>query len=146
MSDVQIYLKPRPIPAIYGYANYLPLRWDPNFEYGPFYANYGTIPSDAAEVYTIQSLDLSAGIALFHMLMFCLPAKSLMSFETQEEGSRFPNKYSGDSETNKTVTPSFQLLRRNPSTAPDDTYLAWRGQSVLLGYQLLHTTPTRPGD
>ncbi|KAK0452588.1 hypothetical protein EV421DRAFT_1731206 [Armillaria borealis] len=73
----------------------------PNFEYGPFYANYGTIPFDAAEVYMIQSLDLSAGITLFHMLMFCLPAKSLMSLETLgKKALVFPTKFIRRANTN----------------------------------------------
>ncbi len=66
MSDVQIYLKPRPISSIYGHSKYLPFQWNPDFKYGPFFAGYGTIPSDATEVYTIHSPDLSAGIAAFH--------------------------------------------------------------------------------
>ncbi len=66
MSDVEIYLKPRPISSVYGHSNYLPFQWNPDFKYGPFFARYGTIPSDATEVYTIHSPDLSAGIAAFH--------------------------------------------------------------------------------
>ncbi|KAK0452557.1 hypothetical protein EV421DRAFT_1769605 [Armillaria borealis] len=66
MSDVQIYLKPRPISSVYGHSNYLPFQWNPDFKYGPFFAGYGTIPSDATEVYIIHSPDLSAGIAAFH--------------------------------------------------------------------------------
>ncbi|PBK79502.1 hypothetical protein ARMGADRAFT_1172364 [Armillaria gallica] len=46
MSEVKIYLKPRPV---YGHANYLPFQWHPDFKYGPFFAGYGTIPSDATE-------------------------------------------------------------------------------------------------
>ncbi|KAK0237863.1 hypothetical protein EDD85DRAFT_1004812 [Armillaria nabsnona] len=63
MSEVKIYLKPRPV---YGHANYLPFQWHPDFKYGPFFAGYGTIPSDATEEYTIHSPNLSAAIAAFH--------------------------------------------------------------------------------
>ncbi|KAK0237769.1 hypothetical protein EDD85DRAFT_789896 [Armillaria nabsnona] len=65
--STEIYLKPRPISSILGHSNYLPFQWHPDFKYGPFFnAGYGTIPSDATEVYTIHSPDLSAGIAAFH--------------------------------------------------------------------------------
>ncbi len=62
MSEVKIYLKPRPV---YGHANYIPFQWHPDFKYGPFFAGYGTIPSDATEEYTIHSPNLFAGIAAF---------------------------------------------------------------------------------
>ncbi|SJK98723.1 uncharacterized protein ARMOST_01992 [Armillaria ostoyae] len=65
MSKVQIYLKPLPVSSVYGHAKYIPFQWHPDFKYGPFFAGYGTIPSDATE-YTIHSPDLSAGIATFH--------------------------------------------------------------------------------
>ncbi|PBK79497.1 hypothetical protein ARMGADRAFT_133858 [Armillaria gallica] len=66
MSEVKIYLKPRPVSSAYGHANYLPFQWHPDFKYGPFFSGYGTIPSDAIEEYTIHSPDLSAAIAAFH--------------------------------------------------------------------------------
>ncbi|KAK0458121.1 uncharacterized protein EV420DRAFT_1764587 [Desarmillaria tabescens] len=66
MSKVQIYLKPRPVSPIYGHSNYLPFQWNPDFKYGPFFADYGPIPPDATEVYIIHSPYLSAGIATFH--------------------------------------------------------------------------------
>ncbi|KAK0452482.1 hypothetical protein EV421DRAFT_904000 [Armillaria borealis] len=66
MSEVKIYLKPRPVSSVYGHASYLPFQWHPDFKYGPFFAGYGTIPSDATEEYTIHSPDLFTGIAAFH--------------------------------------------------------------------------------
>ncbi|PBK68899.1 hypothetical protein ARMSODRAFT_199686 [Armillaria solidipes] len=66
MSEVKIYLRPRPVSSVYGHASYLPFQWHPDFKYGPFFAGYGTIPSDATEEYTIHSPDLSTGIAAFH--------------------------------------------------------------------------------
>ncbi|PBK71378.1 hypothetical protein ARMSODRAFT_955175 [Armillaria solidipes] len=50
---MQIYLKPRPISRKYGHSNYLTFKY-PFDNYGPFFADYGTIPSDATEVYTVR--------------------------------------------------------------------------------------------
>ncbi|KAK0467731.1 uncharacterized protein EV420DRAFT_1634995 [Desarmillaria tabescens] len=74
MSDVKVYLKPRPISATYGHSKlYTKLSiYHPNdaqnssFKYGPFLADYGAVPSDATEEYTIRSPSLSAHLALFH--------------------------------------------------------------------------------
>ncbi len=37
----------------YGHSNYLTFKY-PFDNYGPFFADYGTIPSDATEVYTVR--------------------------------------------------------------------------------------------
>ncbi|KAK0467738.1 uncharacterized protein EV420DRAFT_1635001 [Desarmillaria tabescens] len=71
MADVKIYLKPRPISALYGHCNYIPNIYIPykrcsEFKYGPFLADYGAVPSDATEEYTIHSPSLSAQLAVFH--------------------------------------------------------------------------------
>ncbi|SJL09492.1 uncharacterized protein ARMOST_12870 [Armillaria ostoyae] len=50
MADVKIFLKPRPISPILE-------------TYGPFFADYETIPCDATEVYTIHSPALSAALS-----------------------------------------------------------------------------------
>ena len=66
MASVQIYLKPRPVSPVYGHSNYLPFKCPSDFEYGPFFADYGTIPSDAAEVYTLQSSALATSLSTFY--------------------------------------------------------------------------------
>ncbi|KAK0452475.1 hypothetical protein EV421DRAFT_1898209 [Armillaria borealis] len=66
MSEVKIYLKPRPVSSAYGHADYLPSQWHPDFKYDPFFGGYGTIPSDE---YTIPSPDLPAAITAFHNLV-----------------------------------------------------------------------------
>ncbi|PBK71216.1 hypothetical protein ARMSODRAFT_1017134 [Armillaria solidipes] len=65
-----IYLKPRPISPMYGHSNYLPFYWRLCCKYGPFFANYETIPCHATEVYTIHSPALSAALStLFNDLI-----------------------------------------------------------------------------
>ncbi|KAK0235435.1 hypothetical protein EDD85DRAFT_968377 [Armillaria nabsnona] len=66
MGSFQIYLKPRPVSPVYGHSNYLPFKCPSDFEYGPFFADYGTIPSDATEVYTLQSSALAASLSTFY--------------------------------------------------------------------------------
>ncbi len=63
MAGVEIYMKPRPISSVHGHSNYLLFEWPSNFKYGPFFAEYGTIPSDATEVYTARSPVLSASLS-----------------------------------------------------------------------------------
>ncbi|KAK0217152.1 hypothetical protein IW262DRAFT_1396081 [Armillaria fumosa] len=70
MVDVKIYLKPRPTSLVHGHSNYLPFKRDYYCKYGPFFANYGTVPSDATEVHTLQSPGLSTALsALYNVLI-----------------------------------------------------------------------------
>ncbi|PBK88911.1 hypothetical protein ARMGADRAFT_346215 [Armillaria gallica] len=60
---MQVYLKPWPISHKYGHSNYLTFKY-PFDKCGPFFADYGTIPSDATEVYTVRpSSPLSASLS-----------------------------------------------------------------------------------
>ncbi|PBK83979.1 hypothetical protein ARMGADRAFT_1088956 [Armillaria gallica] len=53
MAGIRIYLKPRPVSRRYSHSKYLPFKWPFASEYGPFFADYGTMPPDATEVYPI---------------------------------------------------------------------------------------------
>ncbi|SJL09491.1 uncharacterized protein ARMOST_12869 [Armillaria ostoyae] len=66
MASIQLYFKPRPISRKYGHSKYLPFKWPFDSKYGPFFADYGTIPSDATEVYTIQSSALVTSLSTFY--------------------------------------------------------------------------------
>ncbi|PBK71217.1 hypothetical protein ARMSODRAFT_954986 [Armillaria solidipes] len=66
MASIQLYFKPRPISRKYGHSKYLPFKWPFDSKYGPFFADYGTIPSDATEVYTIQSSALVMSLSTFY--------------------------------------------------------------------------------
>ncbi|KAK0235424.1 hypothetical protein EDD85DRAFT_954975 [Armillaria nabsnona] len=66
MPDIQIYLKPRPISRKYDHSRYLPFKWPFDSEYGPFFVDYGTIPSNATEVYPIQSSALATSLSTFY--------------------------------------------------------------------------------
>ncbi len=63
MAGIQIYLKPRPISPTLGHSNYLPFHWRSYCQYGPFFADYETIPCDATEVYTIHSRALFTALS-----------------------------------------------------------------------------------
>ncbi|KAK0458144.1 uncharacterized protein EV420DRAFT_382023 [Desarmillaria tabescens] len=64
MADITIYLKPRPISRKYKHSNYLPFKY--SFNYGPFFSNHGSIPSDATEVYTVHSPALSTSLSTLY--------------------------------------------------------------------------------
>ncbi|KAK0443568.1 hypothetical protein EV421DRAFT_1946981 [Armillaria borealis] len=66
MASIQLYFKPRPISRKYGHSKYLPFKWPFDSKYGPFFADYGIIPSDATEVYTIQSSALVTSLSTFY--------------------------------------------------------------------------------
>ncbi|SJL03916.1 uncharacterized protein ARMOST_07273 [Armillaria ostoyae] len=65
MAIIQMYLKPRPVSAVYGHSDYLLFGRLFNCEYGPFFAGYGPIPSDATQVYTFRSSALAASLSTF---------------------------------------------------------------------------------
>ncbi|KAK0235265.1 hypothetical protein EDD85DRAFT_70993 [Armillaria nabsnona] len=61
---MQVYIKPRPISHKYGHSNYLTFKYPFDINYGPFFVDYGTIPSDATKVYTVRpSSPLSASLS-----------------------------------------------------------------------------------
>ncbi|KAK0459251.1 uncharacterized protein EV420DRAFT_310780 [Desarmillaria tabescens] len=60
MDDIKLYLKPRPAHPKFGDRPWMLLN--PDFPYGPFCSAWGTIPSDATEVYTIHSHSLTAAL------------------------------------------------------------------------------------
>ncbi|PBK71156.1 hypothetical protein ARMSODRAFT_1003001 [Armillaria solidipes] len=66
MADVKIYLKPRPTSRIHDHSNYLPFKWKDYCKYGPFFADYGAVPSDATEVHTLQSPALSTALSALY--------------------------------------------------------------------------------
>ncbi|KAK0440328.1 hypothetical protein EV421DRAFT_1816689 [Armillaria borealis] len=66
MTSIQFHLKPRPVSLIHGHSNYLPFKWPFDFNYGPFFPDYGPIPSDATEVYTAQSSALAAMLSMLY--------------------------------------------------------------------------------
>ncbi|KAK0458156.1 uncharacterized protein EV420DRAFT_382385 [Desarmillaria tabescens] len=66
MADIQIYLRPRPISPVYGHSNYLPFKRKRYCDYGPFFADYGTVPCDATEVHTIRSPALSTALSTLY--------------------------------------------------------------------------------
>ncbi|KAK0217153.1 hypothetical protein IW262DRAFT_1396083 [Armillaria fumosa] len=72
MSDVKIYFKPRPTSLVHEHSNYLPFKRKYYCEYGPFFADYGAVPSDATEVHTLQSPGLST--ALFTLYNVLIPS------------------------------------------------------------------------
>ncbi|KAK0467160.1 uncharacterized protein EV420DRAFT_670106 [Desarmillaria tabescens] len=76
MAGIQMYLKPRSVSAVYNHSNYLPFGCLYDCEYGPFFADYGTVPSDATEVYTIHSSAIRALLStLFNELIPSLDAQ-----------------------------------------------------------------------
>ncbi|KAK0235483.1 hypothetical protein EDD85DRAFT_1025212 [Armillaria nabsnona] len=66
MADVKIYLKPRPISRMHDHSNYLPFKRKDYCKYGPFFADYGAVPSDATEVHTLQSPTLSTALSALY--------------------------------------------------------------------------------
>ncbi|KAK0473511.1 hypothetical protein EDD18DRAFT_1401604 [Armillaria luteobubalina] len=69
MAYVKIYLKPRPTSLIHGHSNYLPFKQDYYCEYGPFFADYGAVPSDATQVHTLQSPGLSTALSVLYNVL-----------------------------------------------------------------------------
>ncbi|KAK0446854.1 hypothetical protein EV421DRAFT_1901692 [Armillaria borealis] len=65
MAIIQMYLKPRPVSAVYGHSNYLLFGRLFNCEYGPFFAGHEAIPPDATQVYTLRSPALAASLSMF---------------------------------------------------------------------------------
>ncbi len=63
-SNVQEFtdVKPWPVSPMYGHSNYLPFKCPSDFEYRPFFADYGMIP----EVYTLQSSALATSLSTFY--------------------------------------------------------------------------------
>ncbi len=51
---------------MYGHSNYLSFKWPFDFKYGPFFLDYGPIPSDATEVYTVQSSALATSLSMLY--------------------------------------------------------------------------------
>ncbi|SJL09104.1 uncharacterized protein ARMOST_12480 [Armillaria ostoyae] len=51
---------------MHGYSNYLPFNWPFDFDYGPFFPDYGPIPSDATAVYNVQSSALAATLSMLY--------------------------------------------------------------------------------
>ncbi|PBK66123.1 hypothetical protein ARMSODRAFT_1048758 [Armillaria solidipes] len=67
MAGWQFHLKPRPVSLMHGHSNYLPFKWPFDFDYGPFFPDYGPIPSDSATaVYTVQSSALPATLSMLY--------------------------------------------------------------------------------
>ncbi|PBK81748.1 hypothetical protein ARMGADRAFT_1090986 [Armillaria gallica] len=66
MADVKIYLKPRPTSRIHDHSNYLPFKWKDYCKYGPFFADYGAVPSDATEIHTLQSPALFTALSALY--------------------------------------------------------------------------------
>ncbi|KAK0239025.1 hypothetical protein EDD85DRAFT_951238 [Armillaria nabsnona] len=116
MTCIQMYLKPRPVSAVYGHSDYLLFGRLFNCEYGLFFGGYGPIPSDATQVYTLRSPASAASLSTFFNEL-------ILSLEADVPD---PHRFV------RSARPALHQLRRGPGRLVDDLRIECENHLVQL--------------